>query len=807
MKPRIILGWPGAFNSCRSYKRDTKYSEVLGKFYKVLLDDEFYVNEHPTSTNISKYQNAVLELLRKSKVDKYDSDHRLIQLQSKIEELAYPYDDIPSMFEATPIIINLLIKTNAPSAKEYLKGSNKLTSEELAVLNLFHQYILEGIIVYIFGYIFNSINESPVVRLSTLVDQLDSMSRIHVRLLFERKKASVGSDAAGVVVPDSANTKNIGCLLVEFLLDRNVITISNDLSFTAKRVDKKEKGKYYKQKPSHVICNFDISILSIQLNLPMVCRPKSWDVVPQLKERGEAPKSLSDITGGYLSEPVRDFYLYNRYNLLASRDKNNFNILLANNYQEMCETMNALQGEGFEINVGVLDFINNNYNGLVETGLLMAKHLASLNIAAASNKLRETYLSSLEGKFDVKYPGLLKAFLTDIQRARYESFILDITSAYAGYEFYLPAFVDFRGRIYRMGVLHFHERELARSLIVFSKRQRARLASAETIITYATNASDPFQFLSKAITLGEFDSRVSYSQLPITQDASANAYQIISYFLLNSETANIINLIPTKGNKEVEDLRINDVYEFFVLEIVEYLKKEINTLKGHDGIMDHVCTRLNRKLVKSLLMLLIYGKTAYSMAEDIYQHYDNVFRKKECLAMASHIEKFFKWRFSHIVNLMSLIRAIVQDYMKLEAVNKWIYDRPSKKRRQVTLRVPTNKRDRKKTTTAITANFVHQKDANIAFYMIRNVKSRGIPIYTVHDNFITTPDFAPLMAGFYIDIFEKGPHPMEYINAFIRKNLMGVKCYISDYATLYKKEAFLVDILHNELLSLEPPEL
>ncbi|XP_075077218.1 putative DNA-directed RNA polymerase [Nicotiana tabacum] len=200
-------------------------------------------------------------------------------------------------------------------------------------------------------------------------------------------------------------------------------------------------------------------------------------------------------------------------------------------------------------------------------------------------------------------------------------------------------------------------------------------------------------------------------------------------------------------------------------------------------------------------MSLIYGKIAYNMEGDIYQHYDNVFRKKECLALASHIEKFFNWRFPHIVNLMSLISIVgwialalerpvfystpvfttIQDYMKSEVVNIWIYDRPSKKRRQ--------------------------KDANIIFYMIRNVKSRGIPIYTVHDNFITTPDFSPLMAGFYIDIFKNGPHPMEYINAFILQNLVGVKCYIGDYATLYKKEAFLVDILHNELLSLEPPEL
>lgn len=46
-----------------------------------------------------------------------------------------------------------------------------------------------------------------------------------------------------------------------------------------------------------------------------------------------------------------------------------------------------------------------------------------------------------------------------------------MASAYAGYTFYIPAFLDFRGRIYRSGILHFHERDLARSLILFDAKE------------------------------------------------------------------------------------------------------------------------------------------------------------------------------------------------------------------------------------------------------------------------------------------------------------------------------------------------
>ncbi|KAK3027203.1 hypothetical protein RJ639_040374 [Escallonia herrerae] len=55
-----------------------------------------------------------------------------------------------------------------------------------------------------------------------------------------------------------------------------------------------------------------------------------------------------------------------------------------------------------------------------------------------------------------------------------------------------------------------------------------------------------------------------------------------------------------------------------------------------------------------------------------------------------------------------------QDYMKTKSVNLWVYDRLRKKKRQVTLRVTTSKRDRRKTMAATFVNFIHQKDAGLA---------------------------------------------------------------------------------------------
>lgn len=127
--------------------------------------------------------------------------------------------------------------------------------------------------------------------------------------------------------------------------------------------------------------------------------------------------------------------------------------------------MNTLQAHAFEIHKDVLTFIKQNYDLLVKSGLLVPRFRASLNIQKAVDLLRMSYLEERIDPSMMNVCNLLKEFMVRIQRARYETFIINLASAYEGYRFSLPAFLDFRGRIYRSGVLHFHERDLAISLI------------------------------------------------------------------------------------------------------------------------------------------------------------------------------------------------------------------------------------------------------------------------------------------------------------------------------------------------------
>lgn len=426
-----------------------------------------------------------------------------------------------------------------------------------------------------------------------------------------------------------------------------------------------------------------------------------------------------------------------------------------------------------------------------------------------------------------------------MQRARYDCTILDMAKAYSGYSLYFPAFIDFRGRIYRSGIFHFHERDLARSLLLIDCKQYSSSSNKEYYInllkyltataflyqsyndnevalydilekimpytdhegnfdykvdlrtcfnTFVINsrmAKRPFQYLSNILLY--FDTGHTeelMNSVPVTQDASASAYQLMAYFLLDTTFAKLTNLFDTGGDE------IFDIYSHMRIELILFLKESLSEDNPElCAILDRVLTR---SIVKKIYMPIIYGKTANSTTKDLIECLSQDVLPKECSKLASLCFIFWKKKYNYMdafIELISLVGRVCsslerpvlysaeyfstsQDYKKMEKHSVRVYDSYSKKVHNVTLSFPSNVRDKRKSRVSTFVNFIHQKDAqiamSIAFYASRN----NIPLYTVHDNFITNTYNCKHIAKIYLDVIKEMGPPLKIINHFIYINLI-----------------------------------
>lgn len=862
--------------------------------------------DETTKSKPNKYKEGVFQMLNDVKKEKgFDPERdemlklsveELVSLQEKIEATTLSFDE-ESIFKTAPDLVKMLIKENEVNAKDYIKSLNKLSNDDIELLSYLGQYTLEGIIVYVLSTLFAS-EGHPAVRAATLLDRLDDCVRKQCSLIKRGQHQKVAN--CGNIREESMIEKKyrftFGIGLVGFMMERCLVDFTDKLGGPSAPPEKKG-GYYYIARQKYVLCLFDPAILPIKLNLPMVCTPLSWRCV---RPHGESPKNLSDLTGGYLSGPSAEFY--DRYSLLSSGDINNFHIQFDKDntiFDNFCNIMNKLQDQPFKIDYYWLFYIQKYRYMFEDSGLLLPEFLARLNMKDVCRILREAHMKDSVINENFSYSDLLDIICKSIQRASYELLILSLADAYNGYRFYLPAFLDFRGRIYRCGILHFHERDLARSLIVFADQQhlfdektnqptnrkvfeedlkrfmkstafhfksfstpkegytflienvlskiwkhrgegdvlsqRKIPALNRDLLKLSVDAKRPFQFISNVLLInfgdiggGQYNvKKFKYMyNTPITQDASASAYQIMSYFLLDEELAKRTNLIPSG------DGQIRDVYIYILDELKKFLSKELDP-----PLSTIVSENLNRKIVKSIFMPIIYGKTLMSSAEELKVVLSKFLSYKECYKVASVCYKFWKIQFSHMASLIELVRTIgwfssarnspvyysipffntVQDYKVKEPIKILVYDPIRKKRSQVTLRVSTSKRDRRKTGTSTFVNFIHQTDAYIAmkvvekmFYIEIKYKKQDpnspvykIPIYTVHDNFVTNISWSTSMAYIYNYVFSGLGPPLLIINKFILMNIID-----SDSTTLFDTAQVIPEnILRNHLQALKPANL
>lgn len=843
---------------------------------KELVDGDTRIIKVSKSIFVKQYKDKVYKLLEDNK---NNESVNLFELQEQIENLTMNFSE-ENIFASCPNIMEMMTKPKLPNAKEFLLQKYKvdkveerinifrsedeeclsneekkkvvplLTEADKELISEFGQHTIECILIHILCYLFNIENS---VSLASLIDRISSSIRQYVNLLRDNRNLS---NKFYFYKEEELISKKLleypfGTALVEFLISRNVIVITQknlddikscemDEGIPKKFIKSiKKKGKsFYRDKSNFAECTFNTALLPVKFSLPMVFQPLDWKY-----DHNQTNLSISDLYGGYLVNPTGQ--IYESYRIISSPNIKNFFIFFDDKEKanSLCNSISWLQRQAFQINSQFLEFIINNMDEMVINGFLKPEFLSNITMNDASKLLRECYMNYDKIHPIYKFGELVEILSKNVQQSRYEQTIIDMAMAYDGYRFYYPAFLDFRGRIYRSGIFHFHERDFARSLILLADdkttikeedydklRKRFLIATAfhyqkfqceekaytrivfilnyfDKLSNYTTkedkiilmlrskiyiDCKNPFQLLAN-IVLYEYSKgdpkklEQMYLSVPITQDASASAYQIMSYYLLDEKMGIRTNLIPQ------DHYQIEDIYEYFLAELKSYLKESLS----ENPSLFKVTDVLTRKIVKGIFMPMIYGKTIGSTITDLNISLSKFLVKKDSVILASNIFKFWREKYHSPQILMKFIPLLgrfvsavdnsvcystpyfytVQDYRVMSKNSVYVYDKNTRKRRRVTLTFSSEKRDKRKTETSTFVNFIHQKDAYIAIKMVEELKAFNIPIYTVHDNFISNTPNCELLNLLYMRIFRGLEPPLLSINKFIYFNIIMLSPY------------------------------
>jgi hypothetical protein len=202
-----------------------------------------------------------------------------------------------SFLKCVPKVLEKMIFDTELSAKAIILSKKDLDTEIRDAVLQMDSHTLEAIGIYVLSLLFREDRKSLFVRAATFIDRLSQCIEFHITVIVQRKQHALGmskengsvkgmtkSPAQGakrkqkdkkVSVKDESTSRTIAIYLMEFLIDRKILNVSED--FIEAEVSNR-RGRYTKLKFLYVMCLFDISTLPVKNTLPMIVPPVDWRV-------------------------------------------------------------------------------------------------------------------------------------------------------------------------------------------------------------------------------------------------------------------------------------------------------------------------------------------------------------------------------------------------------------------------------------------------------------------------------------------------------------------------------------------------
>ncbi|KAF6176777.1 hypothetical protein GIB67_020499 [Kingdonia uniflora] len=205
---------------------------------------------------------------------------------------------------------------------------------------------------------------------------------------------------------------------------------------------------------------------------------------------------------------------------------------------------------------------------------LVDRRLAHVDVGKASDILRSLYFKDLDIKAISTCSDLLTELAKMIQLGRC---LLRFSSILNNKDIDINT-IDSKGYLGAATAFKYKKFTSLDEAFEWYKLNSPIMNSSDiSLIELAHDASKPFQFLAKVISNKRIDKGLTSKErdcellsIPVTQDASASAYQLMSLMLLNIEMGELTNLLPSSDNK------IKDLYTFMKEELKHYLRGKLD---------------------------------------------------------------------------------------------------------------------------------------------------------------------------------------------------------------------------------------
>ena len=534
--------------------------------------------------------------------------------------------------------------------------------------------------------------------------------------------------------------------------------------------------------------------------LPVTNKPPCWT---DWDKGGTSDKRLS------LS--LRVMRSYNKNTAAAVREA-----IRKRTMQPTLNALNALQSTAWTINNRVRDVLHACIErGIDVPGLPLMTDLPAPRISAAAWESRDADALRLHSQEAEKVKQQNRRNLSNRVLL-----IQDLETADMLVEhdrFWTPMNLDWRGRVYGVPSFNFQRDDRVRALFLFadgepigdeglywlkvhvancgdfnkiSKRpfeERVQWVNnnLETIERIAAEplkelkwkeADKPFQFLAACLELSSAlaNGPTFVSRLPISFDGSCSGLQHLSAMMRDSETAKLVNLMPSAVPQ--------DIYQTVAECVNERIKGDLKNEHKRKRQLAQMCLGygIDRKLVKRNVMTYSYSSNVRGMAEQLREDVmlplslqnephpfgnDDGFRASWYLAQQNYaaIKGVVRLPAQAMAFLQRLARAMAYENKPLRWASPagvpWInqYTKPQTKQVKlwlhdglVRIRYTTKivvgelpQIEKGKAASAVAPNFVHALDAAHLLRTVNEAVAEGISsIATVHDSFGCLPSRA-----------------------------------------------------------------